>query len=464
MQADTLISRMVLAHLVIQLFVDRVFLGLEDPLSFSDMDSAKDEWGWMSRFRVWEANRQVFLYPENYIEPELRDDKTEFFQELEDEILQETITDDSATTALSNYLEKMNEVSNLEIVGSYAEGGSLGVNGVLHVVGRTRSEPRTFYYRSFIAKQVSQGTWNPWIKIPVDIKGDVVAPVVFNGHLHLYWPAITVKQRPDPPKKSPTSGDPLTITGDNVADEHHTTYAAEIKLMGTEYIPSQNKWLKPTVSQARAIDEDAPSPFENEVGEILPATDNYHLRVGAVGKDFVSIQLIKTHTPEPPTTETTARAGPGCTVRRVFRAGLSVAPDGQDRGHPDPPRPDQPGPARDVPVLVHGRGHLRAAHGRRGRRAVSGQELADPHRPQAQRSRPGATSPSRATSPKTSSSSTPTSRSSRRRPTPYRVFDTNFGLHRRGEPPVLLRDRRARACSPSTRGWSPRRGSPRRRS
>ena len=33
------------------------------------------DWTWLKRFRVWEANRKVFLYPENYIEPELRDDK-----------------------------------------------------------------------------------------------------------------------------------------------------------------------------------------------------------------------------------------------------------------------------------------------------------------------------------------------------------------------------------------------------
>jgi hypothetical protein len=32
------------------------------------------DWTWLKKLRVWEANRKVFLYPENYIEPELRDD------------------------------------------------------------------------------------------------------------------------------------------------------------------------------------------------------------------------------------------------------------------------------------------------------------------------------------------------------------------------------------------------------
>ena len=30
------------------------------------------EWDWQKRYRVWEANRKIFLYPENWIEPELR--------------------------------------------------------------------------------------------------------------------------------------------------------------------------------------------------------------------------------------------------------------------------------------------------------------------------------------------------------------------------------------------------------
>jgi len=32
----------------------------------------KSPWAWRTNYRVWEANRQVFLFPENWIEPELR--------------------------------------------------------------------------------------------------------------------------------------------------------------------------------------------------------------------------------------------------------------------------------------------------------------------------------------------------------------------------------------------------------
>jgi hypothetical protein len=43
----------------------------------------------MKNYRVWEANRKVFLYPEKWIEPELRDDKTPFFKELDNDLLAE---------------------------------------------------------------------------------------------------------------------------------------------------------------------------------------------------------------------------------------------------------------------------------------------------------------------------------------------------------------------------------------
>jgi SpoVK/Ycf46/Vps4 family AAA+-type ATPase len=30
------------------------------------------EWEWRKRYRLWDANRKIFLYPENWVEPELR--------------------------------------------------------------------------------------------------------------------------------------------------------------------------------------------------------------------------------------------------------------------------------------------------------------------------------------------------------------------------------------------------------
>jgi hypothetical protein len=38
------------------------------------------DWDLLKRYRVWQANRKRFLYPENDIEPEQRDDKGPQFE------------------------------------------------------------------------------------------------------------------------------------------------------------------------------------------------------------------------------------------------------------------------------------------------------------------------------------------------------------------------------------------------
>ena len=59
-------SRIVQAHNSIQLFVQRCLMGLEpDAIADVEKDPNWNQWKWMKNYRVWEANRKVFLYPEN---------------------------------------------------------------------------------------------------------------------------------------------------------------------------------------------------------------------------------------------------------------------------------------------------------------------------------------------------------------------------------------------------------------
>ena len=64
----------------VQLFIERCVMNLEPEVSSDSI--AADQWAWMKRYRVWEANRKVFLFPENWLEPELRDDKSPIFKEM----------------------------------------------------------------------------------------------------------------------------------------------------------------------------------------------------------------------------------------------------------------------------------------------------------------------------------------------------------------------------------------------
>src|SRR5262249_28841974 len=111
MSSCQLTSRLVQSSGSIQLFVQRCHMGLEpDVIVQADGDdggSAWRWWKWMRKYRVWEANRKVFLYPENWIEPELKKDRSPFFKDMENELLQNEINQYTAETAFSNYLEKL---------------------------------------------------------------------------------------------------------------------------------------------------------------------------------------------------------------------------------------------------------------------------------------------------------------------------------------------------------------------
>ena len=119
-------SRLVQATAAIQKFVQGCLLGLENNnsdarLNISPSAISVTQWEWRKNYRVWEANREVFLYPENWIDPTLRDNRTPFFQDLQTELQQGEVTADLAESAFQNYLTKLLEVSRLQMCGFFWE-------------------------------------------------------------------------------------------------------------------------------------------------------------------------------------------------------------------------------------------------------------------------------------------------------------------------------------------------------
>jgi SepF-like predicted cell division protein (DUF552 family)/predicted kinase len=203
MDSCMLTSRLKQAIASVQLFVQRCLLNLEslkDKPAFIVPPTAINakQWEWMKNYRVWEANRKVFLYPENWIEPELRDNKSPYFKELESELLQGEVTNESVEKALINYLEKLHDVARLDICGTYEDNDGQE----LHIFGRTFNSPPQYFYRKLDLK--SQ-VWTAWEKVSVDIQGNEegdsagvhLIPVVWNRRLYLFWPIFTEKPDKD---------------------------------------------------------------------------------------------------------------------------------------------------------------------------------------------------------------------------------------------------------------------------
>src|SRR5262249_17418759 len=139
-------SRLRLAISAVQTFVQRCLLNLEPEVQPSALDA--DLWQSIKQYQFWRAKRQIFLFPENWLEPEFRDDKTELYQELESALLQGDVTNDLAEDAYFKYLRKLEEIARLEIVTIYCESNPLEPDlNTLHVIGRTHAKPHNYFYR-----------------------------------------------------------------------------------------------------------------------------------------------------------------------------------------------------------------------------------------------------------------------------------------------------------------------------
>ena len=192
-----LTSRIKQAICSVQLFAQRCLMNLEQEVKAdSNADPVWDEWSWMKYENVHAANYQILINPENYMEPELRDDQTDFFKTFTKELQQADITDDTASAAFSTYLQSLDEISRLEVVSTFHEEEALVTTGnpsvgALHVIARTRFSRPVYYYRQW----VDSSYWKEgWTKITADVEGDHIMPVVWNKKLFIFWITFLKKQ------------------------------------------------------------------------------------------------------------------------------------------------------------------------------------------------------------------------------------------------------------------------------
>ena len=220
-------SRIRLAISSLQLFIQRCLLNLEKQVHPSAIVNAK-HWEWMKRYRVWEANRKIFLFPENWLEPEFRDDKTHLFTELEGALLQGDVSSDLVEDAFLNYLKKLEELARLDIVAMHLEDKADPSQNTLHVIGRAYSQPHKYFYRRY-AHQM----WTPWEPITTEIQGNHLAPVIWRDRLYLFWVTFLKMPIPNNDGVKIDYETPVVIPSGQTAD-------VEVQLHWSEYL--QGEW------------------------------------------------------------------------------------------------------------------------------------------------------------------------------------------------------------------------------
>ena len=189
----------------VQLFIERSLMNLEPQVAPLVIDAA--QWQWKKRYRMWEANRKIFLYPENWLEPELRDNQSPFFKETISELLQSDITEEKAATALLTYLSKLDEVAKLEPCGIHVIENKLETShDIALVVARTAGANRKYYSR-----RCESGSWTPWEHIKLDIEDNPVTPFVWKGRTFLFW--VRILKQPPMDGPAPINAPPETSLG-----------------------------------------------------------------------------------------------------------------------------------------------------------------------------------------------------------------------------------------------------------
>ncbi|TGO35955.1 hypothetical protein BHYA_0139g00010 [Botrytis hyacinthi] len=197
-------SRIKTAISVVQMFVQRCLLGMEEGVSKSVLGHEK--WDWLQQYTLWEVHRKIFLYPENWIDPSLRDDKSELFDQFEATLMQKDLSIKTFLQAIQSYLYDLDGISSLDIV-AYVHEPQPAASDIFHLFGRTRSGPYTFYYRTLTRLRTAEVFWQPWSKVEVDIAsietewegqrlvdtGSYLLPIMIKGRLYLFMPSIVPK-------------------------------------------------------------------------------------------------------------------------------------------------------------------------------------------------------------------------------------------------------------------------------
>jgi Neuraminidase-like domain/Salmonella virulence plasmid 28.1kDa A protein len=247
-------SRLRLGLSSIQTFIQRCFLNLENGNSNAALNVVAsaipaDWWPWMKRYRVWEVNRKIFLFPENWMEPELRLDKTDLFQALEGALLQGDVTRELAEDAFSEYLKGLDLRARLDIVASYLDQDAVNPGeSALYVLGRTYTVPHKYFFRIY-----KNGTWGGWEAVPIDIEGDHIVLAMWRGRLNIFWVTFTAGADSSN-ASSGTPGEVGKLPFDTLLSSiavSHAAQHAKLQLHWSEYV--KGKWTNRISSDPKNV-------------------------------------------------------------------------------------------------------------------------------------------------------------------------------------------------------------------
>ncbi len=190
-------SRVAQAMSSIQQYINGITMNMEPGyqtqyLDQNNINSWKDG---LSQYDIWAGEVELDTYPENYIDPTLRQSQTAYFKDLITDLNQNTINSDTAQQAVMNYLNKFEQVANLTIVSGYLDSTDQ-TSGTYYFLGKSTTSPVQYYWRSFdmdlnVDNVASSSAWSEWYPMNTAINEEALQGIprltYFNNRLYLFW-------------------------------------------------------------------------------------------------------------------------------------------------------------------------------------------------------------------------------------------------------------------------------------
>lgn len=194
----------------LQQYVNRIVQRREPGLSITAQELKQWQAG-RDRYALWATDRQLAVYPENSLDPTLRAGKSALFAALEENLQQGRLTEATVHKAVLGYLNEFEAISNLKILTAYLDGTDC-TRDTVYILGRTRSSPSTYYWRSLdlsrrtpttgssvsSADKPTADAWTDWRKIDLPLGNaahdQAVRPVVLGNRLYVAWYEATPRR------------------------------------------------------------------------------------------------------------------------------------------------------------------------------------------------------------------------------------------------------------------------------
>ena len=193
----------------LQHYINRIHSGLEPGYETQGM-SPHESLAWqksLHTYPLWSASQQLRYHPHNFLDPTLREDKSESFQQLENDLNQHRIQPNTVQNAIQGYLSRFEGIASIHTLNGYIDGNVAQLDtSTYYFVGKSATD-NLYYWRSLDLSKRSTGkpdapaplAWTDWEPVNLTFSADTpdhsIRPVLFNHRLFIVW-AESIKPAP----------------------------------------------------------------------------------------------------------------------------------------------------------------------------------------------------------------------------------------------------------------------------